>query len=319
MWTVRNRNNGYGGKRQWTKRLLIFCFTKRGTMWIVPQFRILLVQFLHSDSNPDGLRGKHMGPLSWFLGIAVDQAGDYSTSASQTKYIEKITDKFVPSHETNSIKHSMPHDVNTFSKLKGASDDVERAKVANLPYMQIIGSLLYVCMTRPDIAYQMSILCKFMSNPSLACYDAAVALLLYVHTTRHMKLHFDGNVSAPSGLSDDETRQCIESNMGFVAYSDSSWHKSNGAQPCVIRPEDKLIKFLMCLCALCFLLPPNPPQRKMDLPFAFIAYDCRSKFVSSFRPCDFWLAVICLDNWSARLREAVVTHRLRLMETILGV
>ena len=91
--------------------------------------------FLHSDSNPDGLRGKHMGSLSWFLGVAVDQAGDYSTSANQEKYIEKMVDKFAPSHGVNGIKHSMPHDAATFSKLTGASNDIEREKMRTLPYM----------------------------------------------------------------------------------------------------------------------------------------------------------------------------------------
>ena len=42
-----------------------------------------------------------------------------------------------------------------------------------LPDMQLIGSLLYLsCMSRPDIAFHMSILCSFMSNPSQECYES---------------------------------------------------------------------------------------------------------------------------------------------------
>ena len=38
------------------------------------------------------------------------------------------------------------------------------------PGWQLVGSLLYLsCMSRPDIAFQMSILCSFMSNPSQDC------------------------------------------------------------------------------------------------------------------------------------------------------
>ena len=123
--------------------------------------------FLSSDENPHGFRGKHLGPLHWFLGIAVDQHGDYAVSANQTKYIEKMLDKFFPSHKVNGISHTYPCNPDTFHRIGSATNDEERATASRLPYMQLIGSLLYVSvMTRPDIAHYMSILCKFMSDPS---------------------------------------------------------------------------------------------------------------------------------------------------------
>ena len=76
-------------------------------------------------------------------------------------------------------------------------------------------------MTRPDIAYHTSILAKFMSNPSVACYDAAVNLLKYLNCTKEKKLVFSGTTMIPSGLSKYATQ--IRSNHGFMAYSDSSW------------------------------------------------------------------------------------------------
>ena len=79
-------------------------------------------------------------------------------------------------------------------------------------------------MTRPDIAYHMSVLCSFMHNPSVACYEAAIDLLLYVGHTRHYHLRYDGMVSAPEGVGDAKE---ISQNCGFVAYSDASWHKPN--------------------------------------------------------------------------------------------
>ena len=96
-----------------------------------------------------------------------------------------------------------------------------------------MGSLLYVsCMTRPDIAYYVTTLCKFMHDPSLQCYDAAVSLLLYLgHTKEHVGLHYDGCTKAPSGfgrMEPDASKitSSIESNHGFVAYSDASWRSA---------------------------------------------------------------------------------------------
>ena len=77
-------------------------------------------------------------------------------------------------------------------------------------------------MTRPDIAYHMSVLCSHMHDPSMDCYTAALDLLAYVGHTRHYHLAFSGSVSAPDGLTHASE---ISSNHGFVAYSDSSWHK----------------------------------------------------------------------------------------------
>ena len=79
-------------------------------------------------------------------------------------------------------------------------------------------------MTRPDIAYHMSVLCSFMHDPSTAAYDAAVHLLHYVHSTDSTQISFSGTSSAPSGIS-QKLSDAISSNHGLVAYSDASWHK----------------------------------------------------------------------------------------------
>ena len=133
---------------------------------------------MNSDTNPDGFRGKHLCKVNYFLGMAIDQHADYSISVHQTKYIEKMLDKFVPSHSVNSVKHSKPCSPEAFARLSIAKDDNERERVSKLPYLQIIGSLLYLStMTRPDISFYVTMLCKYMHDPSLECYDAAVSLL----------------------------------------------------------------------------------------------------------------------------------------------
>jgi len=133
-----------------------------------------------------------------------------------------MLEKFVPGHEINAREHSHPCNPSTFIKLACASSDEEREKMKRLPYQQLIGSLLYLaCMTRPDIAYHMSILCKFMQDPSMDCYTAAISLLLYTGHTKHKFLHYDGTTTPHDGFM--KHREIIESNAGFHAYSDASW------------------------------------------------------------------------------------------------
>ena len=166
---------------------------------------------------------KHLGPLEWFLGVAIEQHADYSISMHQTKYIETMVQKYIPHHEKNCIERSFP-DPKMFENLSRASDDDERARVSKLQYMSIIGALLHSSgMCRPDIAVYVSILAKYTSDPSQRCYDAAIMLLLYLHCTKDKKIVFTGSKKPPASGAFDGLEDVIERNHGFVAFSDSSW------------------------------------------------------------------------------------------------
>ena len=183
----------------------------------------LLGWFQREFTGPNGFNAKHLGNLSWFLGMAVDQHTDSSITIHQSKYIEKLLDKFMPSHASTSRSHTMPCNPDTFQRLTKSRSPEERERMSKLPYLELIGSLLYLStMTRLDIAYHMSVLCSHMHDPSIDCYNAALDLLLYVGHTRHYHLHYSGSTSPPEGLKHANE---INSNSGFVAYSDSSWHK----------------------------------------------------------------------------------------------
>ena len=161
-------------------------------------------------------------PLSWFLGMSIDTHSDGSISVSQSSYVEKMVEKFlVDSFQPESVKWKAP-DPNHYSSLSTARDEAEQKLVAEKPYLSLVGSLLYAAvMTRPDIAYHTSILAKYMSNPSMACYDAAINLLKYLNGTKDKKLTYPGATMIPEGLYDHASQ--IRLNHGFVAYSDSSW------------------------------------------------------------------------------------------------
>ena len=109
----------------------------------------------------------------------------------------------------------MPCNPITFQSLTCASTDVDRDKAARLPYMQLIGSLYLSTMTRPDIAYHMSVLCSFMHDPTPAAYYAAIDLL-YVSASS-LSLHFPGVAKALSGI-DPTLASNISPSGGLVAF-----------------------------------------------------------------------------------------------------
>ena len=77
---------------------------------------------------------------------------------SQSHYIERVLDKFKYLN-FNVVK--TPIDLSfTFQKNVGESD-------SQLEYARVLGSLMYIMnCTRPDIAYAISKLSRFTSNPN---------------------------------------------------------------------------------------------------------------------------------------------------------
>ena len=162
-------------------------------------------------------RATYLGKLDWFLGMGIDQDKDFGVWIDQSPYIEKMASKFI---DSSISRTHPPRDI--FESLDRAENDLERAKVAEKPYMAIVGSLLYAAvMCRPDIMYHTSVLAKFMSDPSPDCYKAAVQLMEYLYTTRQRKMYFSGVVEVPAGF--EKVASDITRNHGFYAYSDSSW------------------------------------------------------------------------------------------------
>ena len=98
--------------------------------------------------------------------------------------------------------------------------------MATRPYLQLVGSLLYVStMCRPDISYHMSVLCRFMHDPSEQCFACALQVLGYLYKTKYKGLCYRRDYEVPTCM--DSCMDEIRSNMGFHTFSDSSWGVPN--------------------------------------------------------------------------------------------
>ena len=186
----------------------------------------LLDWFTKALTGPGGFKANHLGPLSWFLGIGVEQHDDFTVTLNQEQYLKKLIEKFVPNYKT-SIQHASPCNPDTFKNLSLAQNNAERQRASNLPYLRLIGSLLYLStMTRPDIAYHMSVLCSFMRDPSPDCYAAALDLLLYCYHTKQKSLYYSGK-NDPLPGTQTKHHGLIRKNGGLLAYSDATWHRAD--------------------------------------------------------------------------------------------
>ena len=94
------------------------------------------------------------------------------------------------------------------TKPDGAQLDAEREFMANMPYASAVGALLYLAMcTRPDIAYAVSVLCRFLAFPARAHWDAVKHLFRYLQATKDLCLVY--------------RRADFDAKSLFVAYSDA--------------------------------------------------------------------------------------------------
>ncbi|KAI5343247.1 hypothetical protein L3X38_011123 [Prunus dulcis] len=112
-----------------------------------------------------------LGLLHHFLGLGVIQAESY-IFLHQKKYARTLLDKF---GLKDCKAMSTPLDMNEkLSKEDGSEQADEKV------YRQIVGSLLYLTATRPDIMFAASLLARYMHGPTKKHMGTAKRVLRYI-------------------------------------------------------------------------------------------------------------------------------------------
>lgn len=61
------------------------------------------------------------------------------------------------------------------SKAHEPKTEIEEKKMSEIPYANIVGSIMYVMVcTRPDMAYVLSIVSRYMSNPGITHWQQSM-------------------------------------------------------------------------------------------------------------------------------------------------
>ncbi|CAL2249531.1 unnamed protein product [Prunus armeniaca] len=115
-----------------------------------------------------------LGLMHYFLGIEINQEED-DIFICQKKYTENLLKKF----KMYGCK-TVATPLITNEKLRKEDGS---SKANESVYRSLIGSLLYLTTTRPDIMYSTSLLSRFMQNPSQIHYGAAKRILRYLQGT----------------------------------------------------------------------------------------------------------------------------------------
>jgi hypothetical protein len=162
------------------------------------------------------------GRVDVFLSMKFVYGLDGSISLSQTHYIEKLAERFGITDDAKVTAPGSPDDVVTKDDLPVSEADQKAA--AKLPYPALVGSLIYACLTRPDVQYSISNVAMYMSRWGVKHYEHAMRVLKYLYHTRHMTLTY-------KRWSGDVSIQCyVDANYGDGRDSgnDDKWCSQGG-------------------------------------------------------------------------------------------
>lgn len=138
------------------------------------------------------------GPLDTYLSIKITRSDKGEVYLSQEHYIEDIIDNFLSSDAKTA--HT-PCNAFFSELVKDLSSEQ-----TDQPYAELLGMMQWVANgTRPDIQFAVNRLSQFLSRPTELHWNAAIHVLRYLKTTKHLKLRL-GNSSMP-----------------LLGYSDADW------------------------------------------------------------------------------------------------
>lgn len=131
-----------------------------------------------------------LGPTSYLLGIEIIRdRPNHTISLSQRQYIVDMLDRFGFTGCTL-VQTSMQPGLKLCEEMCAKTPE-ECAEMRKVPYINAVGALMYLATcTRPDIAYTVSQLARFNSNPGMQHWAAVKHLFRYLKVTMDLKLTY---------------------------------------------------------------------------------------------------------------------------------
>ena len=161
-----------------------------------------------------------MGELTYFLGLGIKQEKD-EVFINQTKYIKEIIKKFGTS--PRSVRTPM----NNTYKL---DNNKEGKHIDHKLYRGMIGSLLYLTASRPDILFSVCMCARFQFDPRENHYLATKQICKYLEGTQELGLWYSkSSLFKLTAYSDSDfvgcrlSRKSTSETYHFLGGNSISW------------------------------------------------------------------------------------------------
>ncbi|WVZ80097.1 hypothetical protein U9M48_027602 [Paspalum notatum var. saurae] len=142
-----------------------------------------------------------MGELQFFLGLQIKQ-GPEGTFVHQAKYTRDILKKF----DLGDPKlMTTPMSTNTTLDADEDGEAVDQKK-----FQEMIGSLLYLTATRPDIQFAVCLCARYQASPRISHHQAVKRIFRYLKFTPKLGLWYSSGSSLfLRGFSDADHAGCL--------------------------------------------------------------------------------------------------------------
>jgi hypothetical protein len=141
-----------------------------------------------------------MGELLFFLGLQIKQSKE-GTFVHQAKYTKDIMRKF-----NMEDSKAMTSPMSTITALDA---DEEGEHVDQKEYQSMIGSLLYLTATRPNIQFSVCLCAHFQASPRTSHRQAVKRIFRYLRHTPDFGLWYSTSSSLVlHGFSDEDFASC---------------------------------------------------------------------------------------------------------------
>ncbi|KAK0579444.1 hypothetical protein LWI29_021263 [Acer saccharum] len=138
-----------------------------------------------------------VGELSYFLGLQIRQMHD-GIFITQAKYAKNLVKKF----GLEKAKHC---DTPMSTTLK-LSKDASGKSVEQTLYRGMIGSLLYLTASRPDISFSVGVCARYQADPKESHLSSVKRIIRYVNGTSNYGIWYS-----------------FDTNASLVGFSDADW------------------------------------------------------------------------------------------------
>ena len=152
----------------------------------------------------EAFRMVDLGSLKLFLGMQIDRnRGERTMFVKQERYVTKVLER---------CNMEACHGCKTPMDTKPTLTKPNKSEISGvLEYQSLVGSLMYAMLgTRPDLAYAVSTLSKFNSEPAEEHHAAAKRTLRYLKETKSYGLLYKGELNE-GGFPEP------------LCYTDSDW------------------------------------------------------------------------------------------------
>ena len=193
-----------------------------------------------------------MGELQYFLGLQIKQVKD-GTFVHQAKYTKDLLKKF---EMADAKPLSTPMSTTTALDADEDGEPVDQKK-----YRSMIGSLLYLTATRPDIHFAVCLCARFQASPRTSHHQAVKRIMRYLRFTPELGLWYSASSTLTlRGYSDADFAGCRmdrKSTSGtcqFLGSSLVSWSSRKQSSVAQSTTEAEYVAAASCCSQLLWMI-----------------------------------------------------------------